>query len=62
MTEKKQKKAETRGRKSLPSGKRRDNRNVIKTNDQEQRQLVRNAKKAGYDSVVVWLRELGLRQ
>ena len=61
MAKKKSKKEETRGRKSLPDSERRDNRNVVKTNDREQKQLERNAKKAGYDSVVVWLRELGLQ-
>jgi len=33
----------------------------IKASKSEQKRLQANAKKAGYSSVVVWLRELGLK-
>lgn len=48
------------GRPSLRSIDRRQIRNVVKTNRAEQERLTKNAKAAGYDSVVVFLRELGL--
>ena len=48
------------GRKPIRAKDRREIRNVVKTNEAEQSQLERNAKRAGYSSVVVWLRELGL--
>jgi hypothetical protein len=54
------KKAETRGRKKLKPSEKRDIEIRIRLNKKENKILRANAKDAGYDSVAVWLRDIGL--
>jgi len=56
------KKRKTAGRPALKKSEKRELELRIRVNKKEKKALQANAKAAGYDSVVVWLRELGLSQ